>query len=710
MSTTKADRLAKIHAEAMEEFNRIQAAVREERMQCLADRRFYSVSGAQWEGDLGDQFENKPRFEFNRVHLAVIRIINEYRNNRITVDFVPKDGSTNRDLADACDGLYRADEHDSGAEEAYDNAFEEACGGGMGAWRLRAEYEDEDDDENESQRIKIEPIFDADSCVFFGLEAKRQDKADAKRCFVLSSMTPQDFEAEFGHDPASWSKEITQQEFDWCTPDAVYVAEYYRVEEVTELIHVFRGLDDEDMTVPDAELKDDPERLRVLLATGFRETAQKRRKKRVVRKYILSGQQVEEDCGVIAGKHIPIVPVYGKRWFVDGVERCMGHVRLAKDAQRLQNSLMSWLTDIASRFDVEKPILSPEQIAGHAQMWADDNVKRYPYLLANMLRDGEGNPVPGSQAPVAYTKAPNVPPAMAALTQIASQLLEDLLGNQQAGEQVQPNLSGKAVELIQNRLDMQAFIYLSNMGKAMKRSGEIWLSMARDVFVEDERPMKSIAADGEIDSVVINRPMIDEETGEQIIENAIAEANFDVWVDVGPSSSSRRAATVRALTGLAQITDDPQTRQVLTAYSVMNVEGEGISELQDYFRGRLVRQGVIKPTEEEKQELAAEMQNQKPDPQAQALLGMAEEAQANAAQARAKTVDTIAAADLKRAQTAKTWAEAAGEQQGQQLATIDALQGLLAGQGGALAPAAPAASAPLPAEPPQLPNLGGLPA
>src|SRR3954471_16699174 len=94
-----AEQLAEIHAEALEEFNDIQTAERDERLQCLQDRRFYLITGAQWEGPLGEQFENKPRFEFNKTHLAVIRIINEYRNNRITVDFTPKDGSTD-EMAD----------------------------------------------------------------------------------------------------------------------------------------------------------------------------------------------------------------------------------------------------------------------------------------------------------------------------------------------------------------------------------------------------------------------------------------------------------------------------------------------------------------------------------------------------------------------------------------------------------------------------------
>ena len=144
---TKEQRLANLHSEALSQFDNVQTALRDERLQCLQDRRFYSLAGAQWEGPLWDIYENKPKFEVNKVALAVMRIISEYRNNRITVDFVSKDGAENDKLADTCDGLYRADEHDSVANEAYDNAFEEAVGGGFGAWRLRTTYEDDEDED-----------------------------------------------------------------------------------------------------------------------------------------------------------------------------------------------------------------------------------------------------------------------------------------------------------------------------------------------------------------------------------------------------------------------------------------------------------------------------------------------------------------------------------------------------------------------------------
>jgi hypothetical protein len=466
---TKEDRLQAVHAEAVKEFDRVQAAMRDERLQCLEDRRFYSIAGAQWEGPLGDQFENRPRLEFNKTHLAVIRIFNEYRNNRITVDFTPKDGTSRADLADTCDGLYRADERDSGAEEAYDNTFEEGVGGGFAAARVRADYEDEYDDDNDHQRLRIEPIFEADTSVYFDLGAKRQDKADAKRCWVLYSMVKDDFVEEFGHDPVSMEKSIREGGFEWVQADFVYVAEFYRVEETTELVHWFRGLvdDEPDMRVRDVDLDD--EKRTFLEATGFREVRQKRVKCRKVHKYIMSGDRIERDDGYIAGKCIPIVPFYGKRWFIDNIERCMGHVRLAKDAQRLQNSLLTWLTEIAAKFNTEKLILTPQQVGPYATMWAEDNVQNYPYLLIDPFKDAQGNTLPPQQPP--KTVAPSVPPAMAALVDIATQALNDLLGNQQAGEEMQPNISGKTVELIQTRLDMQVYIYMSNFAKFVKRVG-----------------------------------------------------------------------------------------------------------------------------------------------------------------------------------------------------------------------------------------------
>lgn len=636
--------LANKHAFFLSDFDKIQAATRDVRIQCLSDRRFCWIPGAQWEGPVGEQFENKPRFEFNKVALAVLRVINEYRNNRITVSFVAKDGSGADDLADTCDGLFRADEQDSGGQEAYDNCFEEGTTGGMGALRVRARYENEDDDEDTRQRMALEPIYEADACVFFSLDGKRFDKSDAKRCYVLSSMSPHDYEEEWKDSPASWPKDITLAQYDWCTPDVVWVAEVYEIEEKTELVHFFQGLalgdsEPDTMEVAQKELDDDPAKLTELEAMGFKKVREKRRKIKKIHKYIMSGGRILSDEGYIAGTCIPVIPFYGKRLFIDGVERYQGHVRLARDAQVLDNMIKSWLAEMAARFDIEKPIVTPEMIGNHATMWARDAIDKYPYLLLDPVTDpttGQQNLIPTLQ----YTKAPNMPPAMAALAQLAAQALEDMLGNQSAGEQLQPNQSGKAVELIQQRLDMQVFIYIDNFKKTIKRVGEVWQSMAKDLLTEPGRKMKTVDHADQTGTIELLKPMINKETGETYKANDLSRAGFDVVPDVGPSSVSRKAALVRELTGIMQMTQDPETLTVLTSMVLMNLEGEGMGDIRAFYRKKLVSMGVIEPTEDEKQQLQAAQQqaaSAPPDANTQFLQASAQKALADAQQSGAKT-------------------------------------------------------------------------
>lgn len=651
---SKSERLAGVHQDALQQFNRAESAVRDVRLQCLEARRFYSVPGAQWDGAWGAQFENKPRLEANMSHLSVIRIINEYRNNRVDVDYTPKDGAKD-EAAETCNGLYRADAEDSGAEEARDNGFEEGVGGGFGAWRLKTAYENEEDDDDERQRIGWEPIVDADTCVFWDPNAKRQDKRDAKYCFVLTQMTREAYIEEYGDDPASWPKGITNDVFDWAPIDAVYVAEYYKVTEKKQKVYCYIDVSGQVREYYEEDLKNEEGLLEEIKALGFRlKEEPKVRRVRKVRKYIMSGASILEDCNYIAGKYIPIVTTYGKRWYVDGVERCMGHVQLCMDAQRLKNMMLSKLAEISARPSVDKPVVTPGQIAGHAQMWADDNLQEYPYLLLNNELDANGNPV---QAPLQYTRAPQIPPAMAALLQITNEDLRELLGNQQAGEEMQPNVSGKVVELIQTRLDMQSFIYMSNFKKAIKYEGMVWLSMANEIYVEPKRTMKMLAPDNAVSSVVLNEGAYDDESG-HYEKNDISKARFDVYADVGPTSSSKRASTVRALTGLIGIAGpaDPQTAQLLTSAVLLNMEGEGLQDIRDYKRAQLVRQGVLKPTKEEQAQMDKEQANAQPDPQAQFLLAEAEKARAIAQKAQADTAKALADTERIKAETAATLA------------------------------------------------------
>jgi hypothetical protein len=264
------------------------------------------------------------------------------------------------------------------------------------------------------------------------------------------------------------------------------------------------------------------------------------------------------------------------------------------------------------------------------------------------MEDKEGNPIPAG--PIGYTRVPNIPPAMAALLQLTDADINDILGNQDQGEKIVSNISGDAVERIQSRLDMQTFIYMSNFAKTIKRVGEVWLSMAKDVYVEPGRVMKTIGAMEQIESISLMEPVINE-TGAMGTRNDITKATFDVAVSVGPSSTSKKESMVRTLTNMMAVTNDPQTHQVLQAMAIMNMEGEGIQDVKEYMRKRLVSMGVLKPTDEEAEMMKA---GAEPSPQDEALTAMAEEAKANATLQRSKTLQTVADAEKKKAETQKT--------------------------------------------------------
>ena len=217
---------------------------------------------------------------------------------------------------------------------------------------------------------------------------------------------------------------------------------------------------------------------------------------------------------------------------------------------------------------------------------------------------------------------------------------------------------------------MQTFLFMSNYAKGVRRGGEIWLDMAKEIYVEPGRKMKMLGEQGQVSSVELMRPVIDED-GEIKHENDLTEAEFDVASDVGPSSSSKRAATVRALTQMMAVTSDQQAQQVLQAAALMNMEGEGLSDIRDYFRKQLVQMGVIKPTEEEAQALAAAGQQQ--DPNTVFLQAAAEEAMAKAAKARAGVVKTVAESELTQAKTVETLSKVDSAQVNDTLAVVDRL-------------------------------------
>jgi hypothetical protein len=640
-----------VHDKAMQRFDAIAEATQEERALALQDRRFAFIAGAQWEDEWADQFENSIMVEINKTAAGLEKIINDYRENRVTVNFRAADGKASEDTADMLDGLFRADAYRSKAQQGFDNAFEEGVAGGYGAWRLCNEYEDEYDPENDHQRIRIEAIVDADQSVFWDPNAKLYDKSDAMYCYVIAAVAKEAFIEEWGADKLiDWPEGIVKPHYDWYTPDIVRVAEYYEVEIKSETVHIFQNvIVNEDQRFWHSELDDQTKA--ELAQQGWQEVRQRKAKRRRVHKWILSGSEVLKDCKYIAGDQIPVIPFYGQRRFIDNMERCQGHVRKAKDPQRVYNSQISKLTETASASPIERPIFTPQQIAGHEQSWAEANLNRSAYALINPLIDESTGQIV-SAGPIGKVEPPQLQPVLAALIQVTSTDIAELTNSNDGADEVKSNISADAMDIAATRTDAKSIVYMDNMRQSMQRCGEVYLSMAREVYFEEGREVDTMGPNGEEGTATIAEPYTDER-GRFSIRNDLTKGKYKVISDVTEATTTRRDKTVKTLVNVAQIAGaaDPELAMASLNTAIMNMDGEGMDDLQDWIRRRLVSQGIVKPNEEEKQALAEAAANQQPDPQSQALQALAakegalaEKAVADTALSKAKTVETLVSA------------------------------------------------------------------
>lgn len=232
---------------------------------------------------------------------------------------------------------------------------------------------------------------------------------------------------------------------------------------------------------------------------------------------------------------------------------------------------------------------------------------------------------------------------------MAYQDYNDLLGNQSLGEKLDPQMSGKALNAIHDRLDLQSYIYMSEFEKALEWEAKIWLGMAKEIYVENDREMRIVDKAGNSSTIQMNTLGFTEDGGFEDQHN-ITKEEFDVSVSVGAATTSRKNATVAALTQLLPYVE-AETRNAVLGTIIANLDGEGLDDVQEYNHKKLVLMGVGKPSEDEKV-LIQQLQGQE-DANTTYLKAAAAEADAKAAANRADTMVKIANADKIRADTAK---------------------------------------------------------
>ncbi|MCK4500148.1 hypothetical protein KAU11_06595, partial [Candidatus Babeliales bacterium] len=514
------------------------------------DLSFYWIS--QWDDHVLEDSTLQFRGEFNILRKAGRQISADLRSNPVQVDFEPKADSRD-DGADLLDGLYRSDERSNTSIEAYNNGSGECIVCGVGAWELVTEYVSNRAG-NDNQVIKRKPIYEANNNVMWDSNAKLLDKSDANYVSILTAYSPEGYEdlykelkGEDCRNMSSFKYPEHSYSFPWVGSrnSLFYVTRFYHREKVEDTIVTLEDPLGQPIML---RMSDLDEVMDDLIDEGYSITDERKIMRWQVTLYIASGCEILSSHP-IAGENIPVVPVYGERAFVEGEEHYEGVTRLAKDPSRLRNFMMSYLADIASRSPRPKPIFSPEQVLGYEFMYEDNGAdNNYPYYLMNSMKK-DGTPIVAPSMP--QMPEQQIPESMVKMLDETRIAVSDVANAGAPADLADIDLSGKAVMALQNRLDQQSIVYQENLKHAKRRDGEIYASMASEVF-DAPREVTLTLPDGTRKKEQVMSSIMDKDSGELVMLNDLTNMEFDVFADIGTPYKNQKEETFEKLESMIE--------------------------------------------------------------------------------------------------------------------------------------------------------------
>lgn len=626
------------------------------------DMRFINMPGGMWEDFLSEDFDDdRVKLELDLISDFLNTFKGEWNQSPTGVEFKPDDSATSKDDADLINGIYRFDFRKGSGKLATDNAVDEVATCGFGAMKLATVFDDEEDPENDNQSIEWRPVYNAYSTIYWDQSAKRIDKRDANHCTQLDQFTVESFKKQWPHFNAVSAytpndRRMLNLNGGMGGKDIVYVGTRYEITKVKVTMHVYNNLETGTVVAYDDEkhelIKDE------LAADDLVVFVRKRQiTKQTVDKTVFSGDAILEETRRIAGKWIPIIPFYGYRAYVDGIETYRGLVRKLKDAGRLFNMQVSQLAENAASAGQEVPIFLKQQMMGEdiQNAWADKNNK--PYLTVNPAYDEQGNLM--SAGPIGYNKPPALDQSTTTLINIVPDFIQNVTGAA-PNEAFDSDMSGKAIKALVKRENMKTQVVMDNISNAIVWSGTVYQSMARDIY-NTNRIMQTVGKDGTEGETQLLAMVVDEETGKPVEANDLGAKKFQSYADAGPQYDSLREQSVEELKGMTETLGATQAGQqympVMVASMIDNLSGVGLDPLKEFNRKIMVAGGMVKPITQEEQQIAQQAQQPKEDPQAKLADAAAEQQRAEALSLQASAAQKMADAAKKQAETAKIEAD-----------------------------------------------------
>lgn len=566
-------------ADARRAFETAQDAESENRSTALEDIRF-AREGVQWPDDIRKQreIEGRPCLTINKLPTFLRQVVNDARQNKPSIKVHPADSGADPDTAEVINGLIRNIEYTSNADVAYDTGTECAVGGGFGYWRVVLDYAFDDSFDMD---IKIARVANQFS-VYGDPNSTAADSSDWNSAFVVDRLTKKQYEATYnGKAPVDWDDDAWSglRGTDWVDDREVMIAEWWKREQVDREILMFTDLRNGETRVMAKDEFEASEDLQQLMALGLLEFKQARKaKSHEVTQYKLSGAEVLSD-DKWPGRFIPIIPVYGDEFDIQGKRFFRSLIHDAIDPQRSFNYWRSAATELVA-LAPKTPYIGKKGAFDHdIDRWNTANTRSHPFLEYTGEQPPQRQPLDMGTAAGALQEALN-----------ASDDIKAVVGMYDASLGARSNeTSGRAIMARQREGDVSTFHFVDNMARAIRHTGRVIIDLLPHVY-SGERIVRVLGEDGSEQAVKLGQPFMktDPKTGQPMLDetgNAVmalhdlTAGKYDLTVTTGPSFTTRREEAAVQMTEL--IRAFPQAAPIVAPELAKNLDWPGADKIAE---------------------------------------------------------------------------------------------------------------------------------
>jgi hypothetical protein len=599
------------HTAVIESFNEARTVETDNREKSREANRFLDERDGQWETDVLNTTNNKPRYTFDQVDPIVDQIAGEMEQADFDIRIKPAGGEATKDDALLLDGLVRNIENISGAKDIFSTAARSMVTGGLAGWRVQHKYVDAD---SFDQNIMITPIADFVNRVWFDPSSKLQDKSDAKFCYVINPISKDEYDERWPDGSGqSVSSNQSNQDYGY-KPDDIFIGQVYYEKFEKRMLALLSDGRVVEMDEEFDKIKDDLEAQGVTI----QDTRNRPKKKIMSRLFDASNWLIDEEETVFT--YIPVIPVYGNYKIENNKTRYRGVVEKLMDPQRVLNYSLSREIEEGALAPRAKWWMTLKQALGFETSIATMNTNTDPVQFYN----------PDAEAPGAPTQngGSMINPGLASITMNMKQLIQSGGGLFDANMGASPNAqSGIAIERLQNKGDTGTIKYFKAHEIAICHTGRVIIDAIPKVY-NTRRQERILKEDGSFTMEILNNEVMDTNTGEMVLVNDLSKGKYDVTCSAGPSFQNRQQEAVQGIIEVAKV--DPSVMEIGSDILMKNMTFPGSEQLSERVRARLFQAGAIpidQMTEEEQQELIAAQQKaakEAPEMSPEQMIGQAE--------------------------------------------------------------------------------------